>query len=257
MIRVEAAPRPFPLAALLALAMTGFIAIMTETLPAGLLPQISQGFGGLASTGRPIGDTLCLRFFPLAAITLIALTRSWGRRKVLLSAIVEKLLIQYSDSHFPLVWFNLAGPLYGRAAAGLAGANRRLCSADGAATPTGARYGGAMTGTNSTLALEVAAQNMVGHGTQLAQYIAIMSGVNLVLIIWVIIKFLISRGRYPQQHSLTGAQSILHQIVVNSLGHCIVDASSQCLLYTIAPFIVPAGLEIRSIVLLVFGISAS
>ncbi len=34
-------PAPFPLAALLALAMTGFIAIMTETLPAGLLPQIS------------------------------------------------------------------------------------------------------------------------------------------------------------------------------------------------------------------------
>jgi len=32
-----------PLSGLLALAMTGFVAIMTETLPAGLLPQISHG----------------------------------------------------------------------------------------------------------------------------------------------------------------------------------------------------------------------
>jgi predicted MFS family arabinose efflux permease len=32
-----------PIAGLLALAMTGFICIATETLPAGLLPQISQG----------------------------------------------------------------------------------------------------------------------------------------------------------------------------------------------------------------------
>jgi predicted MFS family arabinose efflux permease len=34
-----------PLSGLLALAMTGFIAILTETLPAGLLPEISHGLG--------------------------------------------------------------------------------------------------------------------------------------------------------------------------------------------------------------------
>ena len=33
------------MAALLALAMTGFICIVTETLPAGLLPQIGAGLG--------------------------------------------------------------------------------------------------------------------------------------------------------------------------------------------------------------------
>ena len=32
-----------PLGALLALAMAGFICIVTETLPAGLLPEIGQG----------------------------------------------------------------------------------------------------------------------------------------------------------------------------------------------------------------------
>ena len=32
-----------PMSALLALAMTGFTAILTETLPAGLLPQMATG----------------------------------------------------------------------------------------------------------------------------------------------------------------------------------------------------------------------
>jgi len=34
-----------PIAGLLALAMTCFIAILTETLPAGLLPKIGEGLG--------------------------------------------------------------------------------------------------------------------------------------------------------------------------------------------------------------------
>lgn len=34
-----------PMSALLALAMTGFTAILTETLPAGLLPQMARGSG--------------------------------------------------------------------------------------------------------------------------------------------------------------------------------------------------------------------
>jgi len=38
-----------PVSALLALAMTGFICIVTETLPAGLLPQISDGLDVSAS----------------------------------------------------------------------------------------------------------------------------------------------------------------------------------------------------------------
>lgn len=45
------APAPasdrLPLAGLLALATTGFVAIMTEMLPAGLLPQIGKGLGWL------------------------------------------------------------------------------------------------------------------------------------------------------------------------------------------------------------------
>ena len=42
-IILSAAPDRLPIGALLALAMTGFICIVTETLPAGLLPLISEG----------------------------------------------------------------------------------------------------------------------------------------------------------------------------------------------------------------------
>lgn len=42
-LTLSASSDRLPIGALLALAMTGFICIVTETLPAGLLPLISEG----------------------------------------------------------------------------------------------------------------------------------------------------------------------------------------------------------------------
>jgi MFS family permease len=76
-----------PMSALLALAMTGFICIVTETLPAGLLPQISEGLrisqalAGQMVTAYALGSLL-------AAIPLTIATRSWRRRNVLLLTII-------------------------------------------------------------------------------------------------------------------------------------------------------------------------
>ena len=44
-VPTQQAASGLPVAALLALAMTGFICIVTETLPAGLLPQVGLGLG--------------------------------------------------------------------------------------------------------------------------------------------------------------------------------------------------------------------
>jgi len=41
----SAAADRLPMGGLLALAMTGFIAVLTENMPAGLLPEISRGMG--------------------------------------------------------------------------------------------------------------------------------------------------------------------------------------------------------------------
>ena len=67
-----------PLGKLLALALAGFITIMTETVPAGLLPQIGQGLGvSEALAGQLV--TLFAAGSVLAAIPIIAATRGWNR----------------------------------------------------------------------------------------------------------------------------------------------------------------------------------
>ena len=78
-----------PLAAL-ALAMTGFLALLTETLPAGMLLRISAGMG--------ISETLAGQFVTLyaigsvaAAVPLTAATQGW-RRPPLLSALAAILV---------------------------------------------------------------------------------------------------------------------------------------------------------------------
>ena len=75
-----------PIAALLALALAGFITILTEALPAGLLPQIS--------TDMHISGALAGQFVTLyavgslvAAIPLMTATQGVRRRPLLLTAL--------------------------------------------------------------------------------------------------------------------------------------------------------------------------
>ena len=81
--RWSAHPKGLPIGALLALAMTGFICIVTETLPAGLLPLISEGLAispsmaGQMVTAYALGSVL-------AVIPMTIATRCWRRRNVLL-----------------------------------------------------------------------------------------------------------------------------------------------------------------------------
>ena len=75
-----------PLAPLLALAMTAFIIILTEALPAGLLPQMAEG---LAVSEAWVGQTVTIYAIGslLAAIPLTAATQGMRRRPLLLIAI--------------------------------------------------------------------------------------------------------------------------------------------------------------------------
>ncbi len=83
---IPAQAQRLPMAALLALAMTGFICIATETLPAGLLPQMVPGLQvspsliGQMITAYALGSVL-------AAIPLALATQRWRRRNVLLLTI--------------------------------------------------------------------------------------------------------------------------------------------------------------------------
>ncbi|MFG3019701.1 MFS transporter [Streptomyces sp. NPDC048254] len=75
-----------PLAGLLALAAGGFVTIMLETMPAGILPAISRGLGvSQASAGQTV--TVFAIGSIAGAIPLISATMQWPRRRLLLLAL--------------------------------------------------------------------------------------------------------------------------------------------------------------------------
>ncbi|PNV98063.1 MFS transporter [Pseudomonas protegens] len=119
-----------PVWRLLAFTLAGFIAIVTETLPAGLLPQISQGLGiSEAMAGQLI--SLYALGSVAAAIPLIAATRSWRRRPLLLLAIGGLLLFNSLTALSTHYLLTLAARFAAGMAAGLvwgllAGYARRL-----------------------------------------------------------------------------------------------------------------------------------
>lgn len=246
-----------PIGGLLALAMTGFIGILTETLPAGLLPQISAGLhvsealAGQTVTVYAIGSIL-------AAIPLTVATRSWRRRTVLLTAIIGFLLFNTvtalsSNYVLTLIARALAGIAAGLCWSLLASYARRMVLPH----QQGRALAIAMVGTPIALSLGVPL------GTWLSKLIGWrgtfggMSVLTLILIAWVLLKVPDFPGQARTQSlplgrvfTMPGIRPILFVTATWMLAHNI--------LYTyIAPFVAPAGLAQRvDLVLLVFGLFA-
>ncbi|WP_350616716.1 MFS transporter [Pseudomonas sp. HY7a-MNA-CIBAN-0227] len=253
----DAVPDRLPVGALLALAMTGFICIVTETLPAGLLPQISEGLAispsmaGQMVTAYALGSVL-------AVIPLTIATRGWRRRNVLLLTIVGFLLfnsITALSSHYglTLVARFFAGVAAGLAWSLLAGYARRMV----APHQQGRALALAMVGTPIALSLGVPLGTWLGSLVGWRTAFGIMSAMTLVLIVWVLVKVpdypgQASHQRMPLRKVLTtpGVRPVLAVVIAWMLAHNI--------LYTyIAPFVAPAGLLARvDLVLLVFGVAA-
>lgn len=78
--------RTLPVWQLLAFTVAGFLAIMTETMPAGLLLQIAGDMGvSQSAAGQTV--TLYALGSVVAAIPVIAATRGWSRRTLFLTAL--------------------------------------------------------------------------------------------------------------------------------------------------------------------------
>lgn len=246
-----------PVAGLLALAMTGFICIMTETLPAGLLPEIGAGLhissalAGQMVTAYAIGSLS-------AAIPLTLVTQRWRRRKVLLLAIIGFVVfnsITAFSTHYgaTLVARYGAGAAAGLAWALLAGYARRMVTR----AQQGRALAIAMVGTPIALSLGVPAGTWLGAtvGWRLAFWI--MSGLTVLLIVWVLAKVPDFPGtahheRLPFRHVLDmpGVRSVLGVVMAWMLAHNV--------LYTyIVPFVTLAGLAGKADrILLLFGVAA-
>ena len=246
-----------PVGALLALAMTGFIAIMTETVPAGLLPQIAAGLG-VPEAGAGQLVTVYAAGSLLAAITLTAATLGWRRRVVLLTAIGGLLAfntVTAASSSFvlTLVARFLAGVASGLAWGIIAGYARRLVTGP----LQGRALALAMIGTPLALSLGVPAGAWVGGLFGWRATFAIMSLLTLGLAGWVRWGVPDVPGQASDRRpsirrvfATPGIRPVLLVIVTWMLAHNI--------LYTyIAPFAARAGLGRRvDLVLLVFGVAA-
>ena len=243
-----------PVAGLLALAMTGFIAILTETMPAGLLPQIGIGLHvSPALTGQLV--SLYALGSLVTAIPLMAALQGWRRRPRLLLAVSAFLIfntITALSSSYPLT---LAARFLAGMAAGLGwgiipGYARLMASGEN----KGRGMAIAMVGTPLALALGVPAGAFLGKVVAWRTTFLMMSGLSLGLIFWILVKV----PDYPGQTEdkrlsvwqvfvTPGVRPILAVIFFWMVAHNI--------LYTyISPFLAAAGMAERTdLVLLVFG----
>lgn len=246
-----------PIWKLLAFTMAGFLAIMTETMPAGLLPQIGQGLGvSQALAGQLV--TLYALGSMLAAIPVIAATRSWNRRPLFLLAIGGLLVfntITALSTHYGLT---LAARFVAGMAAGvvwglLAGYARRMVA------PHLQGRALAVAGVGQPIALAIG----VPLGTWLGTYFDwrgvfwIMSALSLLLFVWVRLAVPDFAGQSARQRLpirriflMPGIRPVLLALLTWILAHNI--------LYTyIAPFLASVGLGQRvDAVLLLFGVAS-
>jgi predicted MFS family arabinose efflux permease len=239
---------------LLALAMAAFITILTEALPAGLLPQMAAG---LAVSEAWVGQTVTVYALGslLAAMPLTAATQGVRRRPLLLAAIAGFVLANTvttlsASFTLTLVARFLAGVSAGLLWALLAGYAARLVPEH----QKGRAIAIAMVGTPLALSLGVPAGTWLGNLLGWRLCFASMSVLAVLLMIWVRLKVPDFSGqaagqRLPLRHvfTLPGIRPVLFVVLAFVLAHNI--------LYTyIAPFLAQAGLQGRTdLVLLVFG----
>jgi predicted MFS family arabinose efflux permease len=243
-----------PLGALLALSMAAFITILTEALPAGLLPQMAQG---LAVSEAWVGQTVTLYAIGslVAAIPLTAATQGMRRRPLLLATIAGFAIantVTALSADFALIMLArfLAGVSAGLLWALLAGYAARMVPAH----QQGRAIAIAMAGTPLALSLGVPAGTFLGTTMGWRMCFGTMSLLALALMIWIYLKVPDFAGQAADQRlslrhvfTLPGIRPVLFVVLAFVLAHNI--------LYTyIAPFLARAGMVERTDrVLLVFG----
>ncbi len=246
-----------PMAGLLALAMAGFITILTETLPAGLLPQmsrdlmVSEALIGQLVTMYAVGSLM-------AAIPLMTLTQGMRRRPLLLIAIggffIVNTVTAVSTNYFLILGARFfAGVFAGLLWALLAGYASRMVPSH----LSGRAIAIAGVGAPLALSLGIPAGVTLGAAVGWRSAFGVMSVLTILLVGWVLAKVPDFPGQTTEKRlslgrvfTLPGIRPVLFVTLAFVFAHNI--------LYTyIAPFLVQSGLAERiDIVLLVFGLMA-
>lgn len=255
--RAPTASERFPLIALLALAVAGFITILTEALPAGLLPQIgvslsiSEALAGQLVTIYAIGSLS-------AAIPLTAATQGMRRRPLLLIAIigfaVANIVTAISANYvLTLVVRFIAGVAAGLLWALLAGYAARMVPDH----LKGRAIAVAMVGTPLALSLGIPAGTLIGTAIGWRACFGLMSVLTLILVLGVLAKVPDFPGQAADKRyslgpvfRMAGVRPVLFVTLTFVLAHNV--------LYTyIAPFLASVGMARKTdLALLIFGMAS-
>lgn len=255
-ISTEPPPR-LPVFALVLMAMTGFIVIMTETLPAGLLPQfvssfdISEGTAGQLVSAYALGTVL-------AAIPAIAMTQGVPRKNLLIIGLLGFLVANTLTALAPNLAVALLARFIGGAFSGLlwgmlAGYARRISDPRSA----GKALAIAMTGTPVALSIGTPLGTLMGTMIGWRWTFATISAVTLLVILLVLAVVPNAPGSSLKQRlplhrvaAIPGVAIILGVVFTWMLAHNF--------LYTyIAPYLAQADVGLRpDAALFIFGIAA-
>lgn len=246
-----------PIWALLALAMAGFICIFTETIPAGLLTQMSVGLNvSEALTGQLI--TVYALGSLITVIPLAIWTSTWSRRHVLLFTVFGFLLFNsitaLSSNYFLTCIARFgAGCAAGLTWSLLAGYASRMVSPN----KQGKAIAIAMIGAPIALSLGIPLGTWLGQMIGWKMTFLTMSILTIVLVIWIFIAVPDYPGQQHQEKTsiltvlkIPGVLSILAVVATWMIAHN--------LLYTyITPFLTFSHLQnYVDRILFIFGITA-
>lgn len=107
-----------PSAALLIMALTGFVLIASETMPAGLLPQIAAGMGVSEATAGQLVSAYALGTV-ISAIPATVVTRGWRRKPLVVFGVVGIFAANVITAASPDIGLSLAVRLFAGACSGL------------------------------------------------------------------------------------------------------------------------------------------
>lgn len=244
-----------PLLSLLAFSMAGFICIMTETMPSGLLPQISEGLNVTNAQAGQLVTWYAVGSF-IAAIPVTLMTQSLRRKPLFLLAIglffvLNSVTAISSNYVVTLTARFIAGIGAGIVWSMLAGYARRLVPVHLRGKATAIVFAG----TPVALSIGVPIGTFLGSLVGWRAVFITMSLLTFLLIIWII--YMIPDFAGASKTKRIRLFSVLKiQGVLPILGVVIFWMVSHNILYTyIAVFLESTGLEISvSTALLVFGI---
>lgn len=250
-------PARLPWSALLALALTSFVIITTETLPAGLLNEISAGLSvGEGAAGQLV--SVYAAGTVVSAIPSIALTRRLQRRPVLVAGVLGFVVANSVTAVSDVYTLTLAARLVAGAFSGLLwglipGYTRRIVPS----AMAGRGLAIAMAGTPAALAIGTPLGTFAGGLIGWRTTFGALSVIAVVLLVWVRLAVPDAPGQNRAAHAplarvlrLPGIAPVLVVVVAWMLAHN--------LLYTyISPYLASTGARYRvDVVLLVFGLAA-